>query len=428
LWLFLALPITGIGSEHRMVTPQPERAGPAFAIILLLALAARLLVVCFVLTHYPPGWLYARGIELGLLAQSLVAGHGLSSPFGGATGPTALLTPAYPVLMACIFRLLGSFTRASAIAIMTMQLGFNLLTVWVMMRAARQCFGATAAHVAGFIWALSLPLIWMPTIFWETCLSTLLLTGMAPFCLRLAARPHAFLWIATGACCGLAALVNPALLLPLLAMLGWAGWQGRTQPGAITPRGRLILPLVPLLILAPWPIRNAHVLHAWIPLRSTVGLELWMGNRPGANGFLDPSIFPLFNRSEFAQYATEGEVRYMRDKTASAYASIEARPGAFVRLTAVRVARFWSGTGTEHGSAWFPFHAMLTTSLGSLGLLQLWRRGRSALATLFLLPLLLFPLPYYLTHAEFRYRLVIDPLLTMLSGAVIAGFAGRVKA
>jgi hypothetical protein len=38
-------------------------------------------------------------------------------------------------------------------------------------------------------------------------------------------------------------------------------------------------------------------------------------------------------------------------------------------------------------------------------------------AALFLLPLLLFPLPYYITHAEFRYRLVVDPLLTILAAS-----------
>jgi hypothetical protein len=31
------------------------------------------------------------------------------------------------------------------------------------------------------------------------------------------------------------------------------------------------------------------------------------------------------------------------------------------------------------------------------------------------LPLLLFPFPYYITHAEFRYRLNIDPVLTILA-------------
>jgi hypothetical protein len=34
---------------------------------------------------------------------------------------------------------------------------------------------------------------------------------------------------------------------------------------------------------------------------------------------------------------------------------------------------------------------------------------------------MLFPLPYYITHAEFRYRLVVDPLLTILAAYAVSG-------
>ena len=46
------------------------------------------------------------------------------------------------------------------------------------------------------------------------------------------------------------------------------------------------------------------------PLRTTVGFELWMGNRPGANGYLDESVFPTFNEQELNDYARTGEVAY----------------------------------------------------------------------------------------------------------------------
>jgi hypothetical protein len=65
-------------------------------------------------------------------------------------------------------------------------------------------------------------------------------------------------------------------------------------------------------------------------------------------------------------------------------------------------------------------HAALTTSLGLIGLWRLVRERRFKLAVLFLLPLVLFSLPYYITHAEFRYRLVIDPLLVILAGYAVS--------
>src|ERR1700677_3756232 len=146
--------------------------------ILALAFAARLLILWFVIARFPHTWLYSRGMELGTLAQTLAAGQGLSSPFGGSTGPTALLAPGYPAIIALFFRIFGSFTFAAAIAVMAMQLVFSLLTVFFIMQVARQSFGIRTVNTSGMFWAVSLPLIWMPTIFWETCLSTLLLVGM----------------------------------------------------------------------------------------------------------------------------------------------------------------------------------------------------------------------------------------------------------
>ena len=391
--------------------------------ILALALVARLLILWFVVEQFPHNWLYSRGIELGTLAQSLLAGNGLSSPFGGPTGPTALLAPGYPAVIALVFRIFGSFTFTAAVAVMVMQLLFSLMTVRLIMHVGQRCFGVRAANLAGAFWALSLPLIWMPTIFWETCLSTLLLVGMVALALRCQRRPCALLWALMGVYCGLAALVNPALLPALLSLLGWAAWQTRKTLRYAPLWGLLVLSLV----FAPWPIRNARVLGAFIPLRSTVGLELWMGNRAGATGFLDESQFPIFNRWEYDQYAAKGEVAYMRDKSALAKAYVHAHPVEFLRLSTVRCFRFWTGTGNKDGSMFFTIHAVLTTSLGVAGIWRSFKRRRVSLTVLFLLPLMLFPLPYYITHAEFRYRLVVDPLLTILSGYALSGSRNGVQ-
>jgi 4-amino-4-deoxy-L-arabinose transferase-like glycosyltransferase len=259
----------------------------------------------------------------------------------------------------------------------------------------------------------------MPTIFWETCLSTLLLLGMVALALRCAQKPRRFLWALVGAYCGLAALVNPALLFASFALLGWAAWQTRKGLQYSPLLGLLVL----LLVFAPWPIRNARALGAFIPLRTTVGLELWMGNHAGATGFLDESVYPLFNRWEYGQYVAKGEVAYMRDKSRLARTYVLANPWEFVRLSGIRFIRFWSGTGTRDGSRIFMLHAVLTTTLGGIGIWRLWQGRRFRLATLFLLPLLLFPLPYYITHAEFRYRLVVDPLLTILAAYAVSGWS-----
>ena len=85
------------------------------------------------------------------------------------------------------------------------------------------------------------------------------------------------------------------------------------------------------------------------------------------------------------------------------------------------------GTGTSGGPVIFALHAILTTLLGGLGLALLLRRQRE-LALLLATPLLLFPLPYYVSHAEFRFRLVVDPLMAVLAGyALVHLFERRTK-
>lgn len=410
---------TAVEATESSIVPRNGReARPHTLTILAVALVTRLLVLWLAIKHFGYAWLYSRGIELGTLAQSLITGKGLSSPFGGTTGPTALLTPGYPVVIACVFRLFGSFTFASAIVVMVIQLLFSVMTVFVIINVAERLFGAPTANLAGIFWSTSLPLLWMPTIFWETCLSTLILVGMIALALRCERRPTSVDWVVIGSYCGFAALVNPALLPALFAIFGWTTWQTKARLRYSPMLGVLIF----LLIFAPWPIRNARVLHAFIPLRSTVGFELWVGNRPGATGFLDESQFPIFNKREFDNYGSKGEVAYMQDKSWLAKNYIAGHPGEFLRLTSVRFIRFWGGAGSKDGSIIFTIHALLTTSLGLIGIWRLVKSHRASVALLFVMPLMLFPLPYYITHAEFRYRLVIDPLLTILAAFVVTDF------
>jgi 4-amino-4-deoxy-L-arabinose transferase-like glycosyltransferase len=381
--------------------------------ILALALGLRLAVVGIVLASYPRDWLFSKAPDLGFLACSLSSGHGLSSPFGGSTGPTAFLAPGYPGVVGLVFYFFGSYSLASAAVIMALQTMFAVLTVAAIMRVAGQLFGSATAKLAGAFWAVSPPLLWLPAVLWDTSLSALLLIGMVALALRCVARPGNGLWAAMGGYCGLAMLVNPSLTLALFAVLGWTAWETHSRPW--------ICLLVLIAVFSPWPMRNAGVLHAFIPLRSNFGYEVWQGNHSGASGVFDAKLEPLQNKQEYSDYVREGEVVYMRNKSTLAKAYVRAHPGDFLRLSATRVVRFWSGAGSELNSGIVELHAVLTSLLGLLGLAALCRESRTT-ALLFLLPLLLFPLPYYITHPDFRFRLLLDPLVTILSAYAVCRF------
>lgn len=381
--------------------------------VLVLALLLRTLVVVVWAKQHGATQLFQRGIEMDLLARSLLNGRGLASPFGGSTGPTAFIAPAYPVLVAGIFRVFGVATSASAGVIMGLQIAASLATIWLLMALARRCFDERAALVAGLFWAMSPPLLFVPTIFWETSFSICLLMGLLALAVVVRAHPTVGLAVALGGCCGLCALVNPALLLSALAIVVAACWRGTRGRNLLLAAGAFAL------VFCAWPIRNAMVFHAFVPLRTTVGFELWMGNHPGATGYLDESLFPMFNSHELNLYREQGEIAYTNGKTSLAVRWIEAHPGTFAALSAHRIVRFWTGTGTRGGSLFFGLHAVMSTVLGFCGLTLLVIRRRRWLALLLSLPLVLFPLPYSMTHAEFRYRLVIDPVLTLLGAYAV---------
>jgi hypothetical protein len=392
--------------------------------ILVVATVTRLLAFWSFVSHHPRGWFLSHPYEMGLLASSLIHGLGYSSPFGGTTGPTAFIAPGYPTLVAGVFLMFGAETFASAVAMMLLQVLVSVITIWLMMRVAEEVLDARTAVIAGTFWAIAPPVLFIPVIFWESSFSACLFVAMIALAIRCRRTPTTSCWILMGASCAITGLINPAMLPTLVAMMGWIAYQTRRAGWKAPALGVVTL----LLVFSPWPIRNAVRFHAFIPMRSTVGYELWMGNRPGSNGRLDEKLFPAFDMQELTSYLTKGEVAYTSDKSKEAWAYIRAQPGIFVNVTARRIFRFWSGTGNLDGPLLYEIHALLTTILGIAGLLLLYRTRMRWLAVLMTFPLLLFPLPYYITHAEFRYRLNIDPLLTMLAAyAVTQFFAARAK-
>ena len=403
-------------------TPIPASVRPSrrkLFVIYGAALLMRFFAMWSTITSHPHNWLFSHPWEMGLLASSLLHHQGYSSPFGVPTGPTAFIAPGYPTIIAGIFAVFGIGTFASAVVIMSMHIALSLLTIWLIMHLAQTVFDQRTAVIAGAFWAVSLPLLFIPEIFWETSFSAACIIGAIILALRVRKSPTVTAWVGLGTCSALMALINPALLFSLLAILGWLAWQtrGRSQ------RGPLLGLLTLLLVFSPWPVRNAYRFHAFIPLRSTVGFEMWMGNRPEANGRLDESIFPMFKKQELASYMEKGEVAYVRGKSDLAWSYIRSNPAWFLQMTARRFVRFWIGTGNKDTSPTFVAHAMLTTCFGFAGLVLAWRHGRRSFAILAILPILLFPLPYYVTHAEFRYRLNIDPLMTVLAAYAVTQLA-----
>jgi hypothetical protein len=156
-------------------------------------------------------------------------------------------------------------------------------------------------------------------------------------------------------------------------------------------------------------------MHSFIPLRSNFGYELWEGNHQGGDGETPPMQTPAVNATEHSLFLAQGEVGYMQQKGALAKVWIKGHPGEFARLTVLRFIRFWSGSSKSPAPMTVPLSAAAL-----IGLVLLWRSRQMFI--LFALPLVIYPLPYYITHADARFQFVLDPLLAVLAGYVCESF------
>jgi len=418
---------------------RPLRVAP----LLLFALALRVTAAALMFRRPPEKWFFNQASEFTCLANSILSGQGLSSPFGGATGPSAFLAPGYPLLVALVYRLFGRSSVASAEVLVAIQIVFGVCTVAAAMLVARRLFGRRAAYIAGVLCAICPTMVFLPVIFWETSFSALMLTWFALLALRCADAPGGLWnWLAMGVAAAGTMLVNPSLLLAFAGMGLWAAWRaglptGSASRDAGSPGRRFgrrfgswagpgLAVASCVVLFAIWPIRNAYRMHAFVPLRSNLGYELWQGNRPGSEGLFVHELYLDQNNEEFARYQSMGELAYMREKAAIAKAAIEADPGRFARVTAKRAAIFWTGIGGGPVS-WIVTGEIAGASLfGFIGVVAVLRRREDA--ALLAIPFLVFPLPYYVTHPDLRFRLLLEPVALVLAAWLLARGYGRVEA
>jgi hypothetical protein len=375
--------------------------------------------------HFEYGW------EMGRIARALVTGHGYADPFDGHTGPTAWVTPLYPLLIALVFKLTGVYTAASAWILLTLNSLFSALTVFPIAAIARRCFAASGPARAASIGRWS---VWLWALYpaamqyavrwvWETSLSTLLFTCAFALALRMqqrsTERPARFAlrdWALFGIVWGVIALSNPALVL----FLPFAGiWVLIGQRGA--PVTSLVSACVSgilfLAILSPWMLRNAKVFHHFVPLRANFGAELYLGNGPGATGLLMEYNHPQKSPQQLRLYTAMGEYRYAQMRGDAAKQIIRENPGLFARNTLKRLYFFWFSVPSASGDWATQFFRSLNfgflSTAGILGLLLALRR-RVYGAWLFCFAFLTLPLMYYFVTVHARFRHPLEPLIAVL--------------
>ncbi len=393
--------------------------------IMLSALVVRLIFVGFL---YRATWNDFRdhllfGFEIGRIARSIAAGHGYGNPFFAETGPTAWMTPVYPYLLAAVFKLFGIYSRTSAFVILSLNGLFSSLACVPIFFIAQRSFGRSVAVVACWMWALQPYSIYISSSFvWETCLSAFLLAVLFLWTLRLKEQPGGrWHWLGFGVLWGFAALSNASLLCLLPFLSGWAFYPLRgIRKKCFT--AAVLVGLGFAIMVLPWQVRNYRTFHKFIPLRSNFWLEVLVGNDGYTQSQADDAIHPSTNETALEEYARLGEIPFMQQKRREALGFISRHPGFFVVMCLRRFVYMWTAFWNLDPSnldveLHYPGNVFLTvasTVLMLAGLRQAFRKARQTVLP-YLFVLGVYPLIFYFTHPEIRYRHLIDPEILILA-------------
>jgi len=406
------------------------KAATSLALILLIALGAR---VAYAWNQERQMRAELVGLvpflnETGNIAFSLAKGHGFSSPYWQETGPTAWLTPVYPALVAALFKVFGIHTPHSFFAIVFLNVLFSTATCVPLFYIGKRVGGLGVASGAAWLWAIFPNAILIPYQWvWDTSLAALLMATILWATLKLAGTQSVRAWCGYGLLWGFALMTNPSLgsLLPVL--LGWAAYRACTQ----TRSGLMRLALaggIAVLCCVPWTVRNYLAFHRFIPLRSNLPFELWLGNNEQFDE--QSQVVPPSNPelAEIRNYIHMGETAFMQDKWRKATGFMRAHPRLEIALFARRFVATWTGVekpiesfrDTDSPLVRVVIISNALAALGALcGLLALLRSRNIYAFPLAAVPIV-YPLIYYVTHTSLRYRHPIDPVLLLLVAIAFA--------
>ena len=396
---------------------SPTRAVSA---ILLVAVTGGLAVLPFV----PPDWLLPHTRwETNAVAVSLATRGTFADPYAVPTGPTAHVPPAFPALLALIYSVFGLTVTAGYVTWFVQLAAAAAMVAMLPWLAHRLGAGREAGVIGGLGGALLPRWTYQVECFAAVALGVLLAWHVTRWRLARASTAGA---VVLGLAWGAAFHLTPSLLPVLLGCLLFGlWWRGDRQAWLGT--GATVLGVV--LACTPWAWRNHTVFGDVFFVRGNFGLELRMGNHDGAVADIDltdvpgqqTERHPRTNLAEARRLQEIGERAYMREARREATAWIRANPVAFLGLSARRALYFWLGAPSQGVLAVL---TALLTILAALGLRDRWRAldppGRAA----FVIPMLTFPLVYYVVLFMPRYRAPLAGLLLVLAGSTVWRWVG----
>ena len=365
-----------------------------------------------------------------LRAVSLAGGHGYV--FQGH--PTAYWPIGFPAFLAVLFKVFGASAMVGKIANTILYLGMIALSNAI----ARDLFKPKAiASLTALLLA-----IWPNNIlFSAVVLSETLYTfaTMLGIWLVLKSRARLLLCIPAGMAFGYAILTREiGWFVPIVVTVVLLRAEEKPELRKHWVTVLLITNVVAMLTVLPWTIRNYLAFGHFVPVTNNSGVNLYLGNNPGANGgnIYGDAVFDyvraehrsLMNEWEWNQVCRDYAVRYALQ-----------HPAHEVKLTAMRLGELflhedslgWVQKALDEDEAEILRDIVRVFYCAVIGVfvagftLHFIRRKNSrvdSIPTLGLWLMLFWTLPCLITHGEGRYHYQMTPWMAMYASLFIAGW------
>ena len=416
----------------------------AAGLLLVLALALRLGYV-----SETPGYVLRHdAIDYDTHARSIANGQGFSKTLARGR-PTAFRPPGYPYLLGAVYRIAGvqnaPVKRRLDVA-RTEQAIVGTVVVALIGLLALQLWGPGVALVALGLAAIYLPLILVGGAVMSEPLFDVFM--LAALCAAVAHRQSRHRWrfaLLCGVLAGLAILTRANALI-LLAPLAVAAWNRRPRwsRAALGPPVALIV--VAALTVAPWTIRNARTLHAFVPVTTQLGSAMAgtyndVSRHDPVNPaawrptFKVPEYRPLYRRIRRINEAVmertlrAGAERYIAHHpsyvatvawwSTRRMVDLAGRRRSRATAATIGIDRVWA----DRGVLCFWIFAVLAVA-GAFT-----RLARRAPLFVWAVPVLMYVSVVFLVVETPRYRTPVDPFVVLLAAlALVAGAARLARA
>ncbi|ETX05499.1 MAG: hypothetical protein ETSY2_22560, partial [Candidatus Entotheonella gemina] len=380
--------------------------------------------------------LYADEAEMGEIARNILAGQGFSLSLLGPEQPTAFIPPFEPYFFALIHGVFGDTPLSYAILI-AIRSALSVTSAYVAYRIVRDTWSERLAILTLCTIAFYPPFIYYSAIseYLVRPPFSVLLCLLIVWCLlHFERHPSLGRACLTGGVFGFSLYVQSNFMsfIPFaLAWMAYVLWCSREPLQGWRKLLPLVaMPLIAMLLLLPWTVRNYRAFGELVPLRTGFGLLFWLANNPVATGDLlsvSSWYVPRFDMAPaqtlspplLAQVRQANEVERDRLLLREATQFITSHPERYLQLTLIRLRSFWLGPPKHHKTAWkqIAVAAYGTYSVVLLGLaLTALAFRRDRVVWLFVLLVIHFMLLYGLVQASYSYyRMDSEPFCLILA-------------